>query len=86
MIAFKKDDNSDENQVIKGLQKLLNNLDDLESSVLLEFHPEEYDNVNISDITQIIYDKLFQDNNIAISLLITKSDNNSLNLVIDMIE
>jgi len=86
MIAFRKDDNSDEDQVIKGLQKLLNEVSNLESSALLEFHPEEYDNVNISDITQIIYDKLFQDNNTAVSLLITKSDNNSLNLVIDMIE
>ena len=86
MIAFRKDDNSDEDQVIKGLQKLLNEVSNLESSALLDFHPEEHDNVNISDITQIIYDKLFQDNNTAVSLLITKSDNNSLNLVIDMIE
>jgi hypothetical protein len=86
MIAFRENDNSDEIQVIKNLQKLLNKLDNLESSMLLEFCPEEYDNINISDITQIIYEKLFQDNSTVISLLITKSDNNSLNLVIDMME
>ena len=86
MIAFRKDENSDEDKIMQGLQKLFKEISDLDTSDIIGFKPEEYDNVNISDITQVIYDTLYQKNNTAISLLITKNDNNSLNLVIDTIE
>ena len=86
MIAFRKDENSPEDKILKSLQKLLDEVSGLDSSDLISFKPQEYDEVNISDITQIIYDTLYQQNNIAISLLITKNDNNSLNLVVDTIE
>lgn len=86
MIAFRKDENSPEDKILKNLQKLLDEVSGLDSSDLISFKPQEYDEVNISDITQIIYDTLYQQNNIAISLLITKNDNNSLNLVVDTIE
>lgn len=86
MIAFRKDENSDEDKILNNLKKLLDEVSGLDSSDLIGFKPEEYDEVNISDITQIIYDTLYQQNNIAISLLITKNDNNSLNLVVDTIE
>lgn len=86
MIAFRKDENSPEDKILKNLQKLLDEVSGLDSSDLIGFKPQEYDEVNISDITQIIYDTLYQQNNIAISLLITKNDNNSLNLVVDTIE
>ena len=86
MIAFRKDQNSDEDKILNNLKKLLDEVSGLDSSDLIGFKPEEHDEVNISDITQIIYDTLYQQNNIAISLLITKNDNNSLNLVIDTIE
>jgi len=86
MIAFRKDENSEEDKVMQGLQKLLKEIGNLDTSDIIGFKPEEYDNVNISDITQTIYDTLYQQNNTAISLLITKNKNNSLNLVIDTIE
>ena len=86
MIAFKKDEDSREDKIMQGLQKLFQEISDLDTSDIIGFKPEEYDDVNISDITQVIYDTLYQKNNTAISLLITKNDNNSLNLVIDTIE
>jgi uncharacterized protein YfkK (UPF0435 family) len=86
MIAFRKDEDSEEDKIMQGLQKLFEEISNLDTSDIIGFKPEEYDNVNISDITQVIYDTLYQKNNTAISLLITKNDNNSLNLVIDTIE
>ena len=86
MIAFNNNENSPEDKIFKNLKKLLDEVSGLDSSDLISFKPQEYDEVNISDITQIIYDTLYQQNNIAISLLITKNDNNSLNLVVDAIE
>lgn len=86
MIAFKKDENSDEDKILKSLQKLLKEVNSLDSSNLIDFQEKEYKEVNISDITQNIYDSLYQKNNTAISLLITKNKNNSLNLIIDVIE
>lgn len=86
MIAFRKDEDYEEDKIMQGLQKLFKEISDLDTSDIIGFKPEEYDNVNISDITQVIYDTLYQKNNTAISLLITKNDNNSLNLVIDTIE
>ena len=85
MIAFRKDENSEEDKIMQGLQKLFEEIGDLDTSDIISFKPEEYDDVNISDITQVIYDTLYQ-NHTAISLLITKNKNNSLNLVIDTIE
>ena len=86
MIAFRKDENSDEDKILKSLQKLLKEVSDLDPSDLIDFQEKEYKEVNISDITQTIYDSLYQENNTAISLLITKNKNNSLNLIIDVIE
>jgi len=86
MIAFNNNEDPTEDKILKNLQKLLDEVSGLDSSQLLDFTPEEHDNVNISDITQIIYDTLYQQSNTAISLLITKNDNNSLNLIIDTIE
>ena len=86
MIAFRKDENSDEDKILKSLQKLLKEVSDLDLSNLIDFQEKEYKEVNISDITQTIYDSLYQENNTAISLLITKNKNNSLNLIIDVIE
>jgi len=86
MIAFRKDENSDEDKILKSLQKLLKEVSDLDPSNLIDFQEKEYKEVNISDITQTIYDSLYQENNTAISLLITKNKNNSLNLIIDVIE
>lgn len=86
MIAFNNNENSPEDKILNNLKKLLDEVSGLDSSDLIGFKPQEYDEVNISDITQIIYETLYQQNNIAISLLITKNDNNSLNLVVDTIE
>jgi len=86
MIAFNNNEDPTEDKILKNLQKLLDEVSGLDSSQLLDFTPEEHDNVNISDITQMIYDTLYQQSNTAISLLITKNDNNSLNLIIDTIE
>ena len=86
MIAFRKDENSDEDKILKSLQKLLKEVSDLDPSDLIDSQEKEYKEVNISDITQTIYDSLYQENNTAISLLITKNKNNSLNLIIDVIE
>jgi len=86
MIAFRKDEDSHEDKITKGLQKLFEEIDNLDTSNLIVIKPEEYDGVSISDITQFIYDTLYQQNYSALSLLITKNENNSLNLVIDTME
>lgn len=89
MIAFNNNQEPNEDQIHKGLNNLLNEILGLtpdSTPLSINFEPEEYSNVNISDITQIIYDNLYQQHNTAISLLITKNKNNSLNLTVDIIE
>lgn len=89
MIAFNNNQEPHEDKIHKGLSNLLNEILGLtpdSTPLSINFEPEEYSNVNISDITQIIYDNLYQQHNTAISLLITKNKNNSLNLTVDIIE
>ena len=85
MITFNNEENP-QDEVVKNLKKLLDELSHLDFSDHDHLNPEQYDNVNISDITQIIYDKIYQQNSTAISLLITKNENNSLELTLDIIE
>ena len=89
MIAFNNNQEPNEDKIHKGLKKLLDEVLGLSSSsspLSINFEPEEYNNINISDITQNIYDKLYQQNKQSMSLLITKNKNNSLNCIIDIIE
>lgn len=87
MIAFNNNQESDKLKLHKGLKKLLDEILQLDSKKFsIDFEPSEYNDINISDITQIIYDTLYQQNKQTMSLLITKNKNNSLNLIVDIIE
>ena len=86
MISFRDNSDSnksDANSLDKKLQKLLD---------IIHNQPEYYDgsyheNVDITEIIQVIYDNLYNHpNNKYLHLIIDKKPNNSLDLTIDRIE
>ena len=85
MIAFRDDSNKDKKlgDLTGKLQELLN---------IIHNNPEHYsgsfhENVDISEIIQVIYDNLYNEpKNSSLHLIIDKKPNNSLDLTIDRIE
>lgn len=86
MISFRENDKGDDSpshDLQKKLQKLLD---------IIHNQPEYYDgsyheNVDITEIIQVIYDTLYNHpSNQSLHLIIDKKPNNSLNLTIDRIE
>lgn len=49
-------------------------------------HSSFYASVNISEITQLIYENFYQDNNEVVSFVINKNENNSLDVSVDVIK
>ena len=84
MIAFNKDSNFDDDLADK-LQNLLDALSD-ETFDLDMSDPKEYNNVNISELIDILYKHFYQDNANLATLIITKNSNETLNVAIDHIE
>lgn len=84
MIAFNKDSNFDDDLADK-LQNLLDALSD-ETFDLDISDPKEYNNVNISELIDILYKYFYQDNANLATLIITKNPNETLNVAIDHIE
>ena len=60
-----------------SIQKLLDTI--YESGTFVE-------EVNISDVIQIIYSTLYQDNKKSISITVDKRPNNSIDLIIENVE
>ena len=86
MISFRNNSNSnkpDKNSLEAKLQKLLD---------IIHNEPEYYngsyhENVDITEIIQVIYDTLYNHpDNKSLHLIIDKKSNNSLDLTIDKIE
>jgi len=84
LIAFNKDSNFDDDLADK-LQNLLDALSD-ETFDLDISDPKEYNNVNISELIDILYKYFYQDNANLATLIITKNPNETLNVAIDHIE
>lgn len=84
MIAFRDGNNPDKsNNLITKLQKLLDVIHNDPTYYPGSFH----ENVDISEIIQIIYDVLCNNQtNKALHIIIDKNPNNSLDLTIDKIE
>jgi flagellar hook-basal body complex protein FliE len=78
MIAF-NNENSPENKIIKNLEKLFDEISNLDSNV------QHYDNVQTSDIKSILEDVLYSQNETEVNLLISKNPDNSLNLFLDIL-
>lgn len=93
MIAFRKGwspNNDDVDRLIEKLKTILGgaNID----------HPQEmsiddndlkddfYSSVNLSEILNLIYQKMYKEDNEIISLIINKNENNSLDVSIDRIK
>jgi len=86
MIGFRNDKFSNNKNKSKNLQKSLQKLLDI-----IYNEPEHHDgsyheSQNISDVIEIIYKVLYQDNNDSLHLIIDKNPNNSLDITIDKIE
>lgn len=75
MIAFKDSFNSNKksNFTNKYVQELIDAI----------YGTEEYKCVNIQEILDIIYKKMYKDNKQAIQIMILKNPNNSLDVVVD---
>lgn len=84
MIAFRDDENPKKlDSLTKKLQKLLDIIHNDPDYYPGSFHQ----NVDISEIIQIIYDVLYNNQkNKSLHLIIDKKSNNSLDLTIDKIE
>lgn len=84
MINFRKgyDPNNPESDIIKKLQKILDIVNNDPEYYPGSFHQE----TDLSEITNAIYQILFQDGNESVHIIIDKNPNNSLDLTIDKIE
>jgi len=84
MISFRDEENRKKrNSLTENLQKLLDIINENP-----EYYPGSFhEDVDISEIIQIIYDVLYNNkNNTSLHLIIDKNPNNSLDLTIDKIE
>ncbi len=77
MIAFRKDFQPDNKKDIKNvLQDILDKI----------YGTEEYKKVNISDLIEILYRKLYTENKTALQIMVLKNKDNSLDIVIDNLD
>lgn len=75
MIAFNRefDPNKEGSKTIQDIQNMLDAI----------YGTEEHFSLNISEIVDIIYKKIYKENKPAIQIMILKNPNNSLDVVID---
>ena len=82
MIAFRNNKNRSESDLIK---KLLTALDSVYGDS--DYYSGSYhENVDISEVIQIIYIVLYDSKNESLNLTINKKENNSLDLIIEEIK
>ena len=76
MICFNKDFDPSENKNLKKLIKLLKSYDEAESEM------DQIDE-DLSNLLDIVYDQLFNNNKQKLSLTIFKDSNNNINIQIN---
>lgn len=84
MIAFRKDygsNNEKSKDLTEKLQQILNIVYEKEKNYPGSLHEQ----VNISDLINIVYDTLYKKNKDSIQLIVNKNKNNSLDIIIDTI-
>tara|TARA_Y100000361_G_C11161538_1_gene347718 strand:- start:3057 stop:3317 length:261 start_codon:yes stop_codon:yes gene_type:complete len=86
MIAFRDEGSesktSSEESIKDALQKLLDIIYDDP-----EYYPGSFhEDLNISDVIDLIYKILYADNNKSLHLIIDKKSNNSIDITVDKIE
>ena len=86
MISFRKNNNPNNKNKSKSLEKSLQSLLDIIYNEPEHYNGSYHEGQNISDVIGIIYKVLYQDNNDSLHLIIDKNSNDSLNTTIDKIE
>ncbi len=85
MICFNRD-REPSDDLAKKLQSLLDSIEFDKDAYELETDTDFYQGVDVSQIIDLIYQNLFQDNHESIGLLIEKNPNNSLDITIDKLK
>ena len=80
MIAFNNSEHSSEDKILQNLEKLFNELSSLNSNL------SEHNNISPSDIKNILEDVLYKQNKTELSLLISKNTDNTLNILLDILD
>lgn len=93
MIAFRKGwspNNDDVDRLIEKLKMMLGgaNIDHPQDKSINDndLKDDFYSSVNLSEILNLIYQKMYKEDNEIISLIINKNENNSLDVSIDRIK
>ena len=87
MIAFRNNGDFNNKKPNKEkLQKSIQKLLDIIYNDPKYYNGSYHEDVNISEVIDIIYNVLFADNNKSLHLIIDKTNKNSLNLTIDKID
>lgn len=85
MIAFRKEydsNNEKSKDLVEKLQQILDIVYEKEKNYPGSLHEQ----VNISDLIDIVYDTLYIKNKNSIQLIVNKNKNNSLDVTIDTID
>lgn len=93
MIAFRhgwSPNNDDVDRLIEKLKMMLGGINaDYTQEMSIDdndFKDDFYSSVNLSEILNLIYQKMYKEDNEIISLIINKNENNSLDVSIDRIK
>ena len=88
MICFKRNNDSNDDDLSKKLQSLLDMINDssFDENFDEETDTDFYKGVDVSQIIDIIYKNVFTENYESMGLLIEKNSNNSLDLTIDKLK
>jgi enolase len=84
MIAFRKDHDSN-NEKSKDLVEKLQQILDIVYEKEKNYPGSLHEQVNISDLIDIVHDTLYIKNKNSIQLIVNKNKNNSLDITIDTI-
>jgi len=80
MIAFNNSEHSSEDKILQNLEKLFDELSSLNPNL------SEHNNITPSDIKNILEDVLYKQNKTELSLLISKNADNTLNILLDILD
>jgi len=80
MIAFNNREDSPEDKVLHNLEKLFTELSNLNPNL------SEYNHIETLDIKHILEDLLYKQNKTELNLLISKNADNTLNILLDILD
>tara|TARA_A200000159_G_C7241115_1_gene304588 strand:- start:20 stop:298 length:279 start_codon:yes stop_codon:yes gene_type:complete len=92
MISINRNDppffDEDEDDLVQDLAKKLKNEIDLLDLLNLNDDPSQViiKEGNTKDLIDIVYKKLYDENNQTLNIIVGKNDNNSLGIILDVIE